>query len=229
MKTILLVEDDINLAFVIQDNLEAAGFKVIAASDGLQADTALRSGGFDLVLLDVNLPKIDGFTLAEDFRRMNQKVPILFLTARNQKEDRLQGFKIGGDDYISKPFSIEELLLRIEVFLRRSEANPTHKTGIYSLGDLSFEYSNLLLKGAKIQHKLTQKEADILLFLVKHQNQIVKRADLLLAVWGKDDYFLGRSLDVFISRLRKLLTESNRAEIQNIHGVGFRLNFENLV
>ncbi len=223
MKTILLVEDDINLAFVIKDNLELAGYKVIAASDGLQADTTLRSGGFDLVLLDVNLPKIDGFTLAEDFRRMNQKVPILFLTARNQKEDRLQGFKIGGDDYISKPFSIEELLLRIEVFLRRSVDNPSHKTGIYKIGNLSFDFANLSLLGDNLQHKLTQKEADILLFLVKHQNQIVKRADLLLSVWGKDDYFLGRSLDVFISRLRKYLVIDPKIEIENVHGIGFRL------
>lgn len=218
---LLYVEDDESLSFVTRDHLELQGYQVTHCPDGGSARAAIEAGQFDLCLLDVMLPETDGFTLAEEIRRKNTEVPILFLTARSLKEDRLHGLRLGADDYITKPFSIEELILKIEVFLRRSRTVSTPVPQEYTIGDYAFNYPNLELKHGADVRRLTQKEADLLQYLIKHKNQVIKRGDILEEVWGENDYFLGRSLDVFISRLRKYLKEDSSIKVENIHGVGF--------
>jgi len=220
---ILLVEDDINLAFVIRDNLEQAGYRVSHAQDGEAAMAIWQASHFDLCIFDVMLPKKDGFNLAQDIRKMDVAVPILFLTARAQKEDRLHGFRIGGDDYLTKPFSIEELMLRMEVFLRRNTTAAAIIEKHFTLGKYKFDPANLSLSLGHSQRQLTQREAEVLIYFAEHPNQICTREAILLAIWGDDDYFLGRSLDVFVSRLRKFLQEDEKVQLENIHGVGFRL------
>lgn len=219
---LLYVEDDESLGFVTRDHLELQGYRVTHCTDGPSALRALREAEFDLCLLDVMLPGIDGFSLAREIRKKNVEVPILFLTAKSLKEDRIEGLRLGADDYITKPFSIEELILRIEVFLRRSRATGPQQD-FYQIGHYEFDYTNLELRFEGQVKRLTQREADLLRFLWKNNNQVVKRSLILETVWGEDDYFLGRSLDVFISRLRKYLQQDTRIRIENIHGVGFCL------
>ncbi len=219
---ILYVEDDESLSFVTRDNLELQGYQITYCEDGLKAQKAIHNEEFDLCILDVMLPEIDGFTLAREIRKFNDHVPILFLTAKSLKEDRIYGLKIGADDYITKPFSIEELILKIEVFLRRNRiVQPLSKNVL--IGSFELDYPNLTLHYQEQSKRLTQKEADLLKFLAEHRNEIIKRSIILEKLWGQDDYFLGRSLDVFISRLRKYLRRDEKLKIENIHGVGFRL------
>ena len=221
---ILYVEDDESLSFVTRDNLQLQGYDIICCYDGQSALEAFQEGQFDLCVLDVMLPEIDGFTLAGEIRRMDQHIPIIFLTAKSLKEDRIHGLKLGADDYLTKPFSIEELILKIEVFLRRSQARPPATTSSsYQIGEYEFNHTNLILRNAGREQQLTQREADLLRLLARHPNQLLKRTEILETLWGEDDYFLGRSLDVFISRLRKHLKADPRVRIENVHGVGFRL------
>ena len=220
---ILLAEDDVNLGFVIRENLEQHGFKVDLCKDGEIALKCFKNSVYDICLLDVMMPKMDGFTLATNIRKANTQIPILFLTAKTLKEDKLRGFMLGGDDYITKPFSIEELILRINVFLKRSKAAVRQLSGTIMIGKYQFDHQNLLLSIDGHDKKLTQMEADILSFLCSNQSKVVKRGDILNTVWGEDDYFTGRSLDVFISRLRKYLTKDENIKITNHHGVGFKL------
>ncbi|MCG8390655.1 MAG: response regulator transcription factor [Cytophagales bacterium] len=222
---ILLVEDDENLGFVIKDNLQLHGYDVHWCKDGVSGMNNYRSGGYKLCILDVMLPKKDGFSMAEEIRAENHQVPILFLTARSMLEDRLEGFKRGGDDYISKPFSMDELVYRIEVFLRRSEARSIHD--VYQLGQYEFDFNNLRLSLNGHEQALTQKEAEVLKYLANNLDKVVKRENILKAIWGENDYFMGRSLDVFISKLRKYLKGEPRLEITNFHGVGFKLTLKN--
>lgn len=224
---LLLVEDDVNLGFVVKDNLEDRGFDVTHKEDGELGLQAFKDGSFDLCILDVMLPKKDGFTLAADIRERNHDVPIIFLTAKNMKEDKIQGFKLGADDYITKPFSMEELVLRIEVFLKRSgkdraPAAPVEQ--VFRIGSYRFDYPNLELEGPGELKRLTQREADVLRMLCLEQGKVLKREEILKKIWGSDDYFAGRSMDVFISKLRKYLGDDERVEIMNYHGVGFKLN-----
>ncbi|MEM9928647.1 MAG: response regulator transcription factor [Bacteroidota bacterium] len=226
--TILYVEDDESLSFVTRDHLELSGYRVIHCADGQQARSAIEAGtdNYDCALLDVMLPGTDGFSLAELIRKQNQDLPIIFLTARSLKEDRLHGLRLGADDYITKPFSIEELILKIEVFLRRSQVRPTEDTALVAPGEIAsfaFDPDNLSLVHTPSgeNRRLTRRESDLLKYLSARRNQVLERAEILLAIWGKDDYFLGRSLDVFISRLRKYLVADPAIEIENIHGVGF--------
>lgn len=219
---ILLVEDDANLGFVVKDNLEIHDFQVTLCEDGEAGWLRFTEEVFDLCVLDVMLPKKDGFELARAIRQRNEVIPILFLTAKSLKEDRIAGFKTGADDYLTKPFSIEELVLRIEVFLRRSRYTPA-KVITYPLGDFVLDYQNLLLTGRSTSFTLTQREADLLKLFCLHQDQILRREEILTKIWGNDDYFMGRSLDVFISRLRKYLKDDSRLQIQTIHSVGFKL------
>ena len=222
---ILYVEDDEVLSFVTKDNLELNHFEVHHYLDGKSALKAFREGGFDLCLLDVMLPEIDGFSLAKEIRSRNKEIPLLFLTAKSLKEDRISGLQIGADDYITKPFSIEELILKIEIFLKRKYISSTSETyDNYAIGKFILEPANLLLKGGEEQKKLTQKEADLLQLLIEQKNKIVKRSMILERLWGENDYFMGRSMDVFISRLRKYLKSDTSVNLENIHGVGFRLN-----
>ncbi len=218
--TILLVEDDENLSFVIQDNLRLEDYEVIHCATGTEGLEVFNENKVDLCLLDVMLPKMDGFSLGKEIRKENSDIPILYLTAKSMQEDKLEGFKSGGDDYITKPFSIEELIFRIEVFLKRKVTNPGNNQ-LFTLGSYSFNYAELCLKLDNEEKQLTQKEADILRYFCLHKSRVIKREEILKEVWGDDDYFLGRSLDVFISKLRKYLAGDTAIQIKNIHGVGF--------
>jgi len=227
--SILYVEDDETLSFVTKDNLELQGYGVHHFPDGKTAQQEIKTNliGYDLCILDVMLPEIDGYALAKMIRERNSQIPILFLTAKSLKDDRIHGLRLGADDYITKPFSIEELILKIDIFLKRSQVNNSTSVSVYKLGQYEFNYKNLSLKIKDEEKILTQKEADLLKLLADNQNEVLKRSFILENVWGEDDYFLGRSLDVFISRLRKYLSKENSLKIKNIHGVGF--NFETKV
>ncbi|MEM1120491.1 MAG: response regulator transcription factor [Bacteroidota bacterium] len=222
---ILYVEDDQSLGFVTKDNLELKGYQITHCTDGQAALETVRSGEFDLCLLDVMLPEMDGFTLAKEIRQWDDHIPIIFLTAKSLKEDKIHGLRLGGDDYITKPFSVEELVLKIEVFLRRSRKTSTdYNTTDLKIGQFAFDHKNLTLSINEKGRKLTQKEADLLKLFIDNKNQVIKRSVILEKIWGEDDYFLGRSLDVFISRLRKYLKADASLKVENIHGVGFRFN-----
>lgn len=217
---ILLVEDDASLGFVIKDNLEQDQMEVCLCEDGELAYQTFESNEFDLCVLDIMLPKLDGFTLAQKIRVVNKLVPIIFLTAKSMKEDKINGFQIGADDYMVKPFNIEELLYRIKVFLKRS--NKSINSDFYTINTYHFDYKNLELKHPKKNKHLTQKEADLLKLLCEQKDKMIKREDILNTVWGNDDYFVGRSMDVFISKLRKYLAYDPEIEIINFHGIGFK-------
>lgn len=222
---ILLVEDDVNLGFVIRDNLETYDYKVTLCKDGEEGWEMFNADRFDLAVVDIMLPKMDGMTLVEMMREKNQDIPIIFLTAKTMPDDKIAGFKMGADDYITKPFSMEELVFRIEVFLKRSSVSPTQRNqqSVYNIGSYVFDFDNQLLKYNSEKRKLTQKEAAVLQLFACNINTILKREDILLKIWGSDDYFVGRSLDVFISRLRKYLKSDPSIEITNFHSVGFKL------
>ncbi len=221
---IFYVEDDETLAFITSDHLQLNGYQVDHFIDGKSALRGFDAGEYDICILDVMLPEMDGFELAEEIRKRNSDIPIIFLTARALKEDRIEGLKIGADDYISKPFSIEELLLKIKVFLKRSKViNNAVETNEYKLGQYTFDYDNLSLSHPKETKTLTQREADLLKFLISKKGKVIKRNKILEAIWGEDNYFMGRSLDVFISRLRKLLALDPGIQLLNIHSVGFKL------
>jgi two-component system response regulator VicR len=225
MAKILYVEDDPNLGFVTKDNLEEEGFEILHFSDGKDAWKQFKKDKFDLCLLDVMLPELDGFSLAEKIRTQNQQIPIIFLTAKNLQDDKIAGLKIGGDDYITKPFSMEELVLRIKVFLKRNAvSDSTATTDVFACGEYEFCFSQQTLKKDEEIQKMTHREAEVLKFLCERKNQIAKREDILIAIWGRDDYFLGRSMDVFVTRIRKMLSNDASIKIENIHGVGFKLN-----
>ncbi len=222
---ILLVEDDKNLGFVIKDNLEQHGYDVTLCEDGEIAWKTFNKKSYDVCLLDVMLPKKDGFSLAEEIRKKNDQVPIIFTSAKSMKEDKLQGFKSGGDDYLTKPFSMEELEARIEVFLKRSSTGKVKTNNILELGSYTLDYNRLMLKHpTALEQKLTQKEADLLRTFAIHIDKTLKREELLNSIWGDDDYFMGRSLDVFISRLRKILSNEEGIAIENLHGIGFKFS-----
>ncbi len=227
---ILLVEDDTNLGFVVQDNLKKAGYDVKLCIDGQMGLQTFLNEAFDICLLDVMMPKKDGFSLAEDIRKQNTDIPIIFLTAKSMNEDKIKGFKTGADDYITKPFNFEELLLRIEAILKRtlSKTNSNNKgdKDKFTIGKYAFDYKNQTLVFGKEIKTLTKKEADLLKLLVIHQNQILAREIILNSIWGNDDYFSGRSMDVFITKLRKYMLNDPHIKIINIHGVGFKLQIE---
>lgn len=224
---ILLVEDDTNLGFVIQDNLRMKKFNVSLYTDGQSALKGFLNNQFDVCILDVMLPKKDGFQLASEIREINKTTPIIFLTAKSMTEDKIKGFKLGGDDYITKPFDFEELHLRIEAILKRTLVDDGSEGGNeFKLGKYVFEPDLQLLKIGKEEIKLTRKERDLLKLLCLQQNKIVSRELTLKTIWGKDDYFSGRSMDVFISKLRKYLGQDERINIMNVHGVGFKMIIE---
>ena len=221
-KKILLVEDDASLGFVIQDNLALKGYDVTLCKDGDSGEAMFRQRPFDLCVLDVMLPRKDGFAVARGIRGQNKHVPILFLTAKSMVDDKLEGFHSGGDDYITKPFSLDELVCRIEVFLRRSNGVEP-EGGVYKLGQYAFDPSRLTLRKNGTEKTLTQKEAEVLKLLYRNRDRVLKREEILRDIWGDDDYFMGRSMDVFISKLRKYLKDDPDIQIVNYHGVGFRL------
>jgi len=221
MPRILYAEDDETLAFLIKDNLEQHGYEVVHCADGNSCFEHFTEQDFDLCILDIMMPKRDGFELAADIRNIDSNIPIIFLSAKTLKEDRIKGLKLGADDYLVKPFSIEELVLKIEVFLKRSQKSANAAKSEYKVGRFRFDDLNyaLISDGEKIS--LTQRESELLKFFLDNKNQVLKREQILKALWGDDDYFMGRSLDVFISRLRKILSDEN-VMIENLHGIGFR-------
>lgn len=221
---ILLVEDDINLGLVVSDQLRSDGYKVTLCTDGAEAFRAFNEDTFHLCIFDVMLPKKDGFTLAKEIRKFNAEVPILFLTAKSMTEDKVEGFKAGGDDYLTKPFSIEEFQLRVKALLKRVNIiAESEEEKFIQIGEYVFDVENYTLKHPMFEKVLTKKEAQILRILNKFVNQVTPRELILNGVWGHDDYFVGRSLDVFITKLRKYLKEDPKISINNVHGIGFKL------
>jgi DNA-binding response OmpR family regulator len=225
---VLYVEDDATIAFLTRDNLELRGFEVSHTSDGEEALRLFKQRHFDICVIDIMLPSMDGFSLAKEIRIVDRMVPVLFLSAKSMVEDRIHGLLLGADDYITKPFSMEELILRMEVFLRRNETPAQRNRKVIMLAESKFDMANQLVELKGEQINLTRRECELLEYLVEHKNQIVKQETILKAVWGDDDYFLGRSLDVFISRLRKVFAGDQCIRIQNVHGVGFRFIVEEL-
>jgi DNA-binding response OmpR family regulator len=221
---VLLAEDDLSLGYVIKDNLSDAGYDVVLCADGQAAIDKFSKENFDICLLDVMMPNKDGFAVAKKIRQQTDLIPILLITAKSLEEDRIHGFECGADDYIVKPFSMQELLLRIDVFLRRTKKMYSEKTLNFQIGKMKFSFNDLKLSLGITAYNMTQKEAELLLFLCEHPNRILKREEVLLNVWGKDDYFLGRSMDVFITKLRKYFKADTSVHIETIHGMGFRLN-----
>lgn len=222
---ILLAEDDLNLGILLVDFLETENFSVKLCKDGELALKAFEKDAFDLCLLDVMMPKIDGFALANEIRAKDKKIPIIFITAKALKEDKLTGYGLGADDYITKPFDEEELLWKIKAIFRRLPPNKeTTQSEIISIGKYTFDAQNQSLRIATKTRRITEKENDILKYLWEHQNKLIKREDILTSLWGSNDYFLGRSLDVFITKIRKYLKEDPSLSIENVFGVGFIFN-----
>ena len=247
---IMLVEDSQNLRYVLRDYFEMLGYEVSEYSDGNSASKAFNRGLFDICILDVIMADKDGFTLLQEIRKLDADVPVIFLTAKASKEDRIRGFKLGCDDYMSKPFSTEELALRIEAILRRTrrfkdEADPLYQEKIYKFGDFEFNYSAMQLIHPKKTRTLTRKEAELLKLLCEHQNKLLPREVILKEVWGDEDYSVGRSMDVFLTKLRSYINIEPvkkehlnpnggrhdkylpgfepKVEICNVHGTGFIL------
>lgn len=223
---ILYVEDDLNLGFVTTDNLSLAGYKVTHCSDGLEAIEEIEKQRFDLCILDIMLPSADGFEIAAKIRSKDKHIPILFLSAKSLSEDKIKGLKLGADDYITKPFSIEELLLKVNIFLKRSQIQVPQKEvpKLIEIGKYTFDSSNLSLSIGDQSKQLTKKEAALLQLFCENRNEVIAREEILMKIWGDDDYFLGRSLDVFISKLRSYLSSDDQIKIENIHGIGFKMN-----
>ena len=219
---ILYAEDDETIAFLTQDSLQP-NYEVVHCADGKSALEMFKSNSFDICLFDIMMPKLDGFELAQEIRALNSEIPIIFISAKTLKEDRIKGLKIGADDYLVKPFSIEELILKIEVFLKRSKKTNSSPSK-YKVGKYDFDPKNYTLQDTLSTITLTQRESELLLYFINHKNSVVKRQDILKAIWGDDDHFMGRSLDVFISRLRKLLADEQNVIIENLHGIGFRFS-----
>jgi len=224
-KKILVVEDDLNLGFLLVDFLQSENFQVKLCKDGMSGLNMVQSQHFDLCLLDVMMPKLDGFAVAKTLKKKGVKTPFIFLTAKSMKEDKLAGYEIGAEDYITKPFDEEELLCKINVILRRQKEDPYKNCpGQFSIGTYQFDYDRQELVHEKNVHRMTEKENEILRLLCLEKNRILKREDAVARIYGRHDYFLGRSFDVYISRLRKLLAKDKNVEIQNVFKVGFILN-----
>ena len=221
---ILLAEDDIHLGLLLVDYLEAENFIVKLCKDGELALKTFSENTFDICLFDVMMPKMDGFTLAKEIRKNNTQIPIIFLTAKSMKEDKLKGYSIGGDDYLTKPFDEEELLWKINAIIRRAPEILTTNKEVIEIGKYKFDQKNQALIFNDTIKRVTEKESNIIKYLSVHRNKIIKREDMLLELWGENDYFLGRSLDVFITKIRKYLKEDPNLTIENIFGVGFIFN-----
>ncbi|WP_217604233.1 response regulator transcription factor [Chitinophaga sp. GbtcB8] len=222
---ILLVEDDHFFAKVIKRHLEKEGFTVVHCLDGDEAWEAFQERAFDICLLDIIMPGKDGFSLAQEIRNQDTNVPIIFISSRYMEQDRLNGFAAGGDDYMVKPFNIEELQYRIDVFLKRSRLLQSRKVQIYQIGSLEFNYTELKIyhEPTKTTVNLPPKEAELLKFLCENPNRKLKRENILLSVWGSDDFFAGRTMDVYLTRLRKHFRLDDEVKLETFHGKGLRL------
>jgi DNA-binding response OmpR family regulator len=222
---ILLLEDDPNLGFILKEHLELQGYAVDLRTNGVDGMECFRRGGYALCLVDVMMPKKDGFTFAQEVRVLDEQIPLMFLSAKSLKEDRVQGLKIGADDYITKPFSMEELMLRIRAVLKRTRPSPvvSPARGEYTIGSFRFDVDTRMLRGADTSEELTTREADLLKMFCEQDQGLLERTTALRQIWGTDSFFAGRSMDVFISRLRKRLAGDPDVQIVNVHGKGFRL------
>ncbi|HOP07492.1 MAG TPA: response regulator transcription factor [candidate division Zixibacteria bacterium] len=220
---ILLVEDDPNLGVILQEHLSMNGYDAVLCVDGEEGLKTWRAGGFDLCLVDIMMPRMDGFSLVKKIRAEDQQTPIIFLTARSLKEDRITGFQLGCDDYITKPFSVEELLLRIEAVLRRSRIGRDSDVMLFQIGKFEFDANRRLLRLGNRETRLTQKESELLHLLAKYVNRTLPRQKALREIWQDEGYFSGRSMDVYVSKLRKHLRGDPAIEILSIHGEGIRL------
>lgn len=221
---ILLAEDDLNLGVLLVDYLDAEGFDVKLCKDGELALKAFKAQAFDLCLLDVMMPRIDGFSLAKAIRAKDEHMPLIFITARSLKEDKLKGYGLGADDYITKPFDEEELLWKIRAVIRRMTESKITRPDIISIGRYAFDAGNQSLSINGTVKRITERESDILRYLSQHRNRVIKREELLKDLWGENDYFFGRSLDVFITKIRKYLKEDPEINIENVFRVGFIFN-----
>lgn len=221
---ILLAEDDKNLGTVLKAYLEAKKYTTTLCINGQEAFEEFKKNDYDFLILDVMMPIKDGFTLAREIREIDKNIPILFLTAKSLQEDKMEGFKIGADDYLTKPFSMEELIVRIEAILRRTQANkPNKNKEFFTIGKFSFDVTRHILSADGDSHKLTSKEAELLKMLCARQNETLDRSVALKQIWHDDSYFNARSMDVYVTKLRKYLKSDPTIEILNVHGVGFKL------
>lgn len=223
---ILLAEDDPNFGAVLKDYLTMNGYDVHLATDGEQGEEFFRKEDFNLCVLDVMMPRKDGFSLAGEIKRANPDMPVIFLTAKTLQQDVIEGFKIGADDYITKPFNSEELLYRIAAVLKRGKSKPGSQQKEFDIGRFHFNYKSRMLTHDGTEARLSPKEAELLRLFCMKVNDIVYREEALKQIWGRDDYFTARSMDVFVTKLRKYLKDDPNLEIVNIHGNGFRLNME---
>lgn len=222
---ILLLEDDPNLGFVLQEFLQHKGYNVTLREDGELGLKTYNEASFDICIVDIMMPKMDGLTFTKQVRKTDADTPIIFLTAKSMKEDKIEAFKLGGDDYITKPFSMEELELRVEAVLRRSKgtSGQTEEKKVFQLGSYEFDYPSQKLSHNSETTNLTTKEAELLKLLALNKNRVLEREIALKLIWGNDNYFTGRSMDVFITKLRKYLKEDATVEIVNVHGTGYKL------
>lgn len=226
---ILFIEDDPNLSMILKDYLEMVGYSVDHALNGEEGINLFNDNNYNLVILDIMMPKKDGFTVAKEIRYIDQVIPIIFLTAKNLKEDRIKGFEHGCDDYITKPFSTEELSLRIKAILKRCSLSyqaATEPQSEFNIGKFTFDSNNLVLKSEGSERVLTRKESGLLKLLCINKNKLLPREMAMEAVWGDNDYFIGRSMDVFIAKLRKYLKPDPNVKIINVHGIGFKLQVD---
>ncbi|MEI6898384.1 MAG: response regulator transcription factor [Bacteroidota bacterium] len=226
---VLLAEDDRNLGSILKNFLDIKGYTTTLCMNGQEAVESFGSREFDFCILDIMMPVKDGFAAAKEIRLLNKKTPILFLTAKSMQEDKLKGFEAGADDYMTKPFSMEELLLRMHAILRRTEESgkPVEKENLFRIGQYTFDYDRQTLAIKGVEHKLTSKEAALLKLLCTNANQVLERSAALNKIWNDDSYFNARSMDVYIVKLRKYLREDPTVELINVHGIGFKLVMNN--
>ena len=225
---IFLVEDDLSFGAVLKSYLEINDFEVNWVDDGQLALPKFNKGNFNICILDVMLPHTDGFTIGAEIRKINPDIPIIFLTAKNLRDDVLQGYRIGADDYITKPFDTEVLIFKLKAILKRGAVNHVKESGFYLIGTYQFDYKLRTLEGGNTKQKLSPKEAELLKMLCDNQNELLPRETALRKIWGDDGYFTTRSMDVYLTKLRKLFAEDPSVEIRNIHGSGFMLEVNNL-
>lgn len=224
--TILLAEDDQNLGNILSNYLIAKGFDVQLCTNGQEAIDMFLKTPFNLCILDIMMPKKDGITVAQEIRQFDKKVPILFLTAKSMEEDKLRGFQSGADDYVTKPFSMEELMARMEAILRRSEPDMGKEEGVYEIGKYIFDYNHQTITFEGETQKLTSKESELLNLFCQFKNETLERSFALNRIWQNDSYFNARSMDVYITKLRKILSKDPNVEIINVHGIGFKLTIK---
>lgn len=219
----MLVEDDANMGMLLKESLKNRGFEVTWCKDGDEGVNCFRDHSFDLCILDIMLPLKDGFTLAKEIKSFDKNVPLIFLTARGMDQDKIRGFELGCDDYITKPFSTQEFYLRINAILKRTYNKPVPQPKVLPLGKFIFDYARMVLQIDNDMKKLSSKEAELLYILLSNKNELVQRNTILEKVWGNDDYFSAKSMDVYISKIRKLLKNDPHIEILNAYGIGFKL------